>query len=214
MQIEDYLSQYYQLDDIEEMIVNIAKETKTPILSISKAKILSFLVKILKPKDCLEVGLGLGFSTYAILKELESNANLISIDKNFHRIDLFYEKIYKKFNKKLRRKLTVYPLDAFYIFEIFEKIDKKFDFIFIDSQKRDYYYFYDYLVNLTQKNSLILIDNITYNFQTFKKITERSEKYIEGIKLVEKFLKKISKSKKFKFTFFTNGDGMCCLIRL
>jgi len=214
MQIEDYLSQYYQLDEIEEIIINIAKETKTPILSISKAKILSFLVKILKPKDCLEVGLGLGFSTYAILKELESNANLISIDKNFHRIDLFYEKIYKKFNKKLRRKLTVYPLDAFYTFEIFEKIDKKFDFIFIDSQKRDYYYFYDYLVNLTQKNSLILIDNITYNFQTFKKITERSEKYIEGIKLVEKFLKKISKSKKFKFTFFTNGDGMCCLIRL
>ena len=215
MNVENYLNQYYKLDEIEKTIIKLAEETGTPILSISKARILSFLVKIKNPKIALEIGLGIGFSTYSILNALDEKAKLISIDKNFHRIEIFYEKIYKKLlNKKIKEKLSVYPIDAFYAFEIFCSINKKFDFIFIDSQKRDYYFFYDYLIKLTKKGSIVVIDNITYNFQTFQKITDRSKKYLEGVKLVEKFLKKISSSRDFKAVYFPAGDGMCGLIRL
>ncbi len=214
MNVEDFLSQYYKLDKIEEKIIKLAQLTGTPILSLSKAKILSFLISLKKPINVFEIGLGIGFSTYSILKSLSEKSTLISIDKNFHRIELFYEEIYKYLPNKLRRKLNVYPVDAFYCMDIFSQIGKKFDFIFIDSQKRDYYYLYKYFLKITKKGSVILIDNITYNMQTFKKITERSKGYIEGIKLVKKFLIKISKTNEFSTTFIPAGDGMAVLVRL
>ena len=213
MNVEEYLSKFYSLDNIEKYIINLGKATKTPILSIPKAKVLSLLVKLKNPENSFEIGLGIGFSTYSILKSLDKG-KLISIDKNFHRIEIFYEKIYRKFNEAIKRKLTVYPVDAFYCMDIFCNLKKKFDFIFIDSQKRDYFYFYDYLLKLTKKGSLIVIDNITYNFQTFKKIDGRSKKYLEGVKLVEKFIQKVSYSNYFKVGFLPIGDGMCSLIRL
>ena len=214
MNVEEYLTEFYKLDNIEKEILKIARETCTPILSLSKAKILSSIVSIKSPDLCLEIGLGIGFSTYSILKELKSNAKLISLDKNFHRIDIFYEKVYKKFSNNLKDKLEVFPLDAFYVFEIYNNINKKFDFIFIDSQKRDYYYFFPFLINLTKKGSIILIDNITYNFQTFKNITDRSENYKKGIELVKKFIKLISSSQYFSCSFIPAGDGMALLVRL
>ncbi len=214
MNVEEYLEKFYNLDKLEKLIINLANDTKTPILSLAKAKILGSLVKLKNPLNCFEIGLGIGFSTYQILKNLDDDSKLISIDKNFHRIEIFYERVYKNFNKELKRKLTVYPLDAFYCMDIFLNLNQKFDFIFIDSQKRDYFYFYDYLVSLTKKEALIVIDNITYNMQTFKTITRRSEKYLEGVALVEKFIDKVSNSKYFSVSFIPAGDGMCCLIRL
>ncbi len=214
MNVEEYLEKFYKLDDLEKLIINLANETKTPILTLSKAKILGLLVKLKNPSNCFEIGLGIGFSTYQILKNINENARLISIDKNFHRIELFFENIYKKFDLKLKKKLSVYPLDAFYCMDIFLNLNQKFDFIFIDSQKRDYFYFYDYFVNLTEKDALIVIDNITYNMQTFKEVTKRSEKYMEGVNLVKKFINKISNSEHFLNSFIPAGDGMCCLVKL
>ncbi len=214
MDLNNYLLSLYKFDEVENLIIEFAKKSKTPILSPLKGKILSFLVKLKNPKDCFEIGLGIGFSTYQILKSLSENSTLISIDKNFHRIDFFYENIYMKFPYKLRKKLKVFPLDCFYVMEIFKKMKKKFDFIFIDSQKRDYIKMIEYLKSILRKNGLCIVDNITYSKQILEIPTFRSLKYIEGIKLVDKFNKKISFSKDFLSCFIPVEDGMGLIIRL
>ena len=214
MKIEDYLLSLYKLDEIENFIIKLAKETVTPILSPLKCKILSTIVSLKKPKKCLEIGLGIGASTYAILKELDERSELISIDKNFHRVEIFYEKVYKKFPKEFREKLKVYPIDAIYVFEIFKSLNKKFDFIFIDSQKRDYYSFYPYLKILINQNGVIVIDNITYKEQIYKKLIERSEKYMEGVKLLDKFNRLMINDNEFNASFIPVEDGMGVFIKL
>ncbi len=213
MNIEKYFLSLYQFDEIEKLILKYADETCTPILSPIKSKILSNLILIKNPKNVFEIGLGIGFSTYSILKSLNNNSSLITIDKNFHRVEFFYEKIYKKLRKNFKKKLTVYPLDAIYVVDIFINIRKKFDFIFIDSQKRDYFNLIDLVIKIVNKKGIILIDNITYKHQIYNENPTRSEKYKEGIDLVDKFNKKIVSMSNFSVSFIPAGDGMALIIK-
>ncbi len=201
-------------DQFEHHIIEYAKSENIPYLSPEKGKFLSFITKLKNPFKCLEIGLGSGYSTYKILKSLGKNGKLISIDFNFFRVELFYENIFKKLPKSLQKKISVYPLESFYVLDKLIETNEKFDFIFLDATKRDYFNYYKILPDILNNKGILIVDNITYSKQTFHLETKRSKNYIEGIKLIEKANKYLLGMDNFETVFLPVGDGISISIKL
>ncbi len=218
MEIQEYINTLYiehkYLDDIQKNILNYAKKEKIPFLSPVKVKILSSLIKIKRPEKVLEIGLGSGFSTYSILKSMNGNGELVSIDFNFFRVEYFFENIFKKLDNNLKRCLVVYPLDIFYVVKIYREIEKKFDFIFLDATKKDYLFLLPELENLLNVNGVLLCDNITYSEQTFRSVTDRSKNYLKGIEFLDEFNKRLLKTQSFYTSYIPVEDGMSLSVKI
>jgi predicted O-methyltransferase YrrM len=218
MNINQYITNLYKeniiLDDFEEKILRFAKENQIPALSVEKGKFLETVVSIKNPARSFEIGLGSGFSTYKILKSISDRSSLISTDFNFFRIDYFYENVYRYLPESFKRKISVYPLDAFYITEKFIEINRKFDFIFLDATKKDYLKLLNNLIKLLNENGVLLVDNISYKEQTFKTIAKRSEKYLKGVQLLHEFNRRLINDKKLSTTFIPIEDGMSLSVKI
>ena len=201
-------------DQFENYIIEYAKSENIPYLAPEKGKLLSFITKLKNPLKCLEIGLGSGYSTYLILNSLSRNGKLTSIDFNFFRVELFYDNIFKKLPKSLQNKISVLPLDSFYVLEKLIEINEKFDLIFLDATKRDYFKYYQILPNLLNNKGILIADNITYSEQTFHPEAKRSKNYLEGIKLIEEANKYLLDMDNFETVFLPIGDGISISLKL
>ncbi len=216
MDIEKYFIEFIKQNNekLENYIISSAKQYSIPYLDELKAQFLETAVKIKSPEKTLEIGLGSGYSTYKILKSLPTNGQLISIDYNFWRVEFFYENIFSKFSESLKNRVNVFPVDSFYALDLFININERFDFIFIDAMKKDYILYLDKVENLLNIGGVLIFDNITYNKQLINLEIKRSENYIKGINLVNKFNQKLIGNKKFITSFITIGDGLSFSVKI
>jgi caffeoyl-CoA O-methyltransferase len=216
MNIEKYFLDFLDQKDygLEKEIINFAEHFEIPYLNRIKAQFLETVVRIKSPDKAFEIGTGSGYSTYKIIKSLPAKGRLVSIDYNFHRVECFYENIFSKFSVSLKNKLCVYPLESFYVIDIFQRIGEKFDFIFVDAVKRDYVKYLIELEKLLNINGILIFDNITYNKQIIDRSAKRSENYIKGIKLVDEFNRKLISNKNLLTSFIAIGDGLSFSVKI
>ncbi len=216
MNIQEYFNNFFKenLTFLEKEIIKLAKASKTPFLNELKAQFLETIVTIKSPLRVLEIGTGSGYSTYKILKALPNDAKLISIDYNFHRIDYFYENIFKKLPENLKDKLNIFPVESFYAIKIFQKIGETFDFIFIDAIKREYIQYFIEVDKILNKDGILLFDNISYNMQIINVEAKRSKNYLKGISLVNEFNKQLVLNKNYKTSLISIGDGMSLSVKI
>ncbi|MCS7364176.1 MAG: class I SAM-dependent methyltransferase, partial [archaeon GB-1867-035] len=108
------------LKRIEEM----ARSKYLPIIGPKKGRILAELVRKFKPKRILEIGTLIGYSTIIMGKELDENAEIITIE-----IDKEEAKIAKENIKQaeIRPMVKVIIGDAL---EVIPKLEGKFDMVF------------------------------------------------------------------------------------
>ncbi len=123
-----------------------------PIIGRKKGALLEKLVRKQKPKFILEIGTLVGYSAILMARNLKKGKIIsLEIDKNAAKIA--QENIA---NADLSDKVEIVVGDAK---KTIKKLDKRFDFIFIDAKKEEYFAYLKLLENKMKKGCVIVADN-------------------------------------------------------
>lgn len=184
-------------------LVDYAETNRVPIVSQDVARFIELLLKIIKPKNILEIGSAIGYSSLIMSKA--SDANILTIEKDEETFKVLKENL-KKYDED--NKIKAINDDAISALKSMDK-EEKFDFCFIDANKSQYEEYLNLVYDLTRDNALILIDNIL--FRGFVAKDEDNKRYRTIIKNLKKFIEDVKSDKRFTASLLTVHDGLLLL---
>ena len=163
---DSVLLNQYILDHIspeEDFLLELDRETHLKVLRSRmlsghlQGQILSMISSMVKPKCILEIGTFTGYSALCLAKGLAEGGQLHTIE-----IDDELESIARKYFQKSGMSDRIIPHigDAR---EIIRSIDRSFDLVFIDADKREYCDYYQLVFDKVPVGGFILADNILWD---------------------------------------------------
>ena len=166
----------------------------------TQAHFLQLIIKINNVKNCLEIGTFTGFSALSMALALPGDGKLITLDH-----DEKVVKIAKNFFKRgnLENKIRTIVAPALHSLKKIKQEKKSFDLIFVDADKGNYINYYEACLNLINKHSLIIFDNVLWHGDVYKKSI--TDKQTNTIRDFNKFIKKDRRVEKFILPI---GDGL------
>jgi predicted O-methyltransferase YrrM len=120
------------LDEADKVLKDIeakAKKKFLPIVGPHRGQILVKAIRETSPKRVLEVGTFIGYSAILMARELESGAQVITIEIDADEAELARENIRKA---KVRPSVEVITDDAT---EVIPRLSGEFDMVFMDAKK-------------------------------------------------------------------------------
>ena len=91
-----------------------------------------------------------------------------------------------------------------------DKINKKFDIIFLDADKKNYVKYLNIITNILNKNGIFIADNVLWYGKVLGKISEKDKE----TKAIHEFNKKLKNSKQFQTIILPLRDGISISIKL
>jgi len=140
---------YEVLRDIERM----AQRRYLPIIGRERGQVLVDVVRAFKPQRILEVGTLLGYSTVLMGKELDADAEIVTIEVDSDEAQKAEENIR---NAQIKPRVTVLAGDAL---EIIPTLKGEFDLVFLDAAKHEYYEYLRSIEDKLHKGSVVVADN-------------------------------------------------------
>lgn len=199
--IVDYLNNIYIDEDFIELR-NYGIENNIPIMKLETKEFLKTLVLISKPKNILEIGTAIGYSSLLFSKY--SNANITTIEKS-KEISKIAKANFSKYNKKI----NLINMDAK---KALNNFNQGFDFVFIDANKSQYEYYFNESLKLLNENGLIVCDNILFRGEiTNDDLINR--RHITMVKNLRKFLSHITNLDEYVTSIIPIGDGISLTTR-
>ncbi len=196
-----YLEKFHNESDplILEMEA-YAKENKVPILYRDSARLLELLIKLVAPHRVLELGTAIGYSTIRIARNLKKKSVIHTIEKSEDNIAIAKENFTKS---GLEDKIILYEGNAL---EIMPRLDKKYDFIFLDADKGDYKRLFDYSMIFLKKGGILFIDNLLWHgFSAAQKVPAN---YRSSAKIIREFNQIFTSQPSLRTTILPVGDGI------
>lgn len=184
-------------------LVDYAESNRVPIVSQDVARFIELLLKIIKPKNILEIGSAIGYSS--LIMSEASDADILTIEKDEETFKILKENL-KKYDED--NKIKAINDDAINTLKSMDK-EEKFDFCFIDANKSQYEEYLNLVYDLTRDNALILIDNILFRGYVAK--DEDNKRYRTIIKNLKKFIEDVKSDKRFTASLLTVHDGLLLL---
>jgi predicted O-methyltransferase YrrM len=124
-------------------------------------KLLEMISRMIAPSSILELGAFTGYSSICLARGLKEGGHLLSIEINDELEDLILEAHSKA---GLQDKITLHLGDAS---QIIKSLDKKFDLVFIDANKREYCQYYEMVFNYVKPGGYILADNVLWDGKVY-----------------------------------------------
>ncbi|MFQ9998817.1 MAG: O-methyltransferase [Anaerococcus obesiensis] len=191
---------YIDEDFIE--LRNYGIENNIPIMKLETKEFLKTLISISKPKNILEIGTAIGYSSLLFSKY--SNANITTIEKS-KEISEIAKANFSKYNKKI----NLINMDAK---KALNNFNQGFDFVFIDANKSQYEYYFNESLKLLNENGLIVCDNILFRGEiTNDNLINR--RHITMVKNLRKFLSHITNLDDYVTSIIPIGDGISLTTR-
>ena len=157
-------------DETTENILHELEKTRTDFWNLDRqsANFLNTLIKINNSKRVLEIGTSNGYSGIWILKALkETVGKLTTIE--------FWEKRQSVARRNFETccpEVEVEPKIGSAIVILEDLLDEikqgkreKFDFVFIDANKKEYISYFNLIDKMLEKNAVILADNILSHYE-------------------------------------------------
>ncbi|WP_294796245.1 O-methyltransferase [uncultured Fenollaria sp.] len=200
--VEEFSSEREKFRDL----VDYAEANRVPIVSQDVARFLELLLKTIKPKNILEIGSAIGYSS--LLMQKASGANIFTIEKDEDTFKILEENL-EKYDSE--NKIKAVNDDAISVLRSMTngEIEEKFDFCFIDANKSQYEEYLNLVYDLTSENAIILIDNILFRGYVAK--DEDNKRYRTIIKNLKKFIEDVKSDKRFTASLLTVHDGLLLL---
>ena len=168
MNIEDYILQH--TDAEPEYLTQLNRETwirmLNPIMCSGhlQGRVLSMLCKMIQPVHALELGTFTGYSALCIAESLPENGELDTIESD----DELEEFILRNFEKTpFEDKINLLIGNAL---EIIPTLDKTYDLVFIDADKREYEAYYEAVLPKIRQGGFILADNTLWSGKVVEKV--------------------------------------------
>ena len=142
-----------EADTVLREIEKMRRRQFLPIVGLKKGKVLTDVMREIKPKRILEVGTLIGYSAVLMGKELESDAHLTTIEIHADEAQLARENIERA---QISPKVDVLVGDAI---KVLPKLSGRFDMIFIDAEKTEYFAYLRLIEKRLHKGSVVVADN-------------------------------------------------------
>jgi len=173
MNIDDYILQH--IDPEPEYLTRLNRETwirmLNPIMCSGhlQGRVLSMLCKMIQPVHALELGTFTGYSALCIAESLPENGELDTIESE----DELEEFILRNFEKTpFEDKINLLIGNAL---DIIPTLDKTYDLVFIDADKREYEAYYEAVLPKIRQGGFILADNTLWSGKVVEKVHQNDQ---------------------------------------
>ncbi len=140
-----------------------------------QGQFLSFICSMLQPKYILEIGSFTGYSAICLLKGLQKDGHLHTIEIREEDANTA-EANFMKYNAN--KQVTLHRGNAL---DIIEKLPYQWDLVFIDADKTAYINYYELLVPRLSEKGFILADNVLFHGEVLEQhITGKNAKAIHA----------------------------------
>ena len=131
-----------------------------------QGRLLKMLCRMINPKNVLEIGTFVGYSTLCIAEGMNNDSTIHTIEIDDELEDIIVENFKKApFDTK---NIILHIGDALQVIDNLK--DTVFDLVFIDGNKRQYLQYYNKIFTLVRQGGFILADNTFWNGKIFEKI--------------------------------------------
>jgi predicted O-methyltransferase YrrM len=207
----DYMEQYIRSlissnEGILKEMEDYAKENSVPIIQKEVGKFLELMINIKKPVKILELGTAIGYS--AILMHISGSCsnNITTIERNNDMVNIARENINKYgYNDNIE----VLEGDCL---EILEKLQDKYDFIFMDAGKGHYNHFLPHCLRLLKNDGIIVADNVLFKGMVASRDLLIRRK-ITIVKRMKTYLEMVSSNNELITSVLPMGDGIAVTTR-
>ena len=200
--LQKYINDFgLKLNSIQQEIIdynNTLGDVKRMQVAQSQCHFLHLIIKISNIKNVLEIGTFTGLSALSIALALPDEGKLIALDNNEDT-----NKVATDFFKKAKQHHKIQTIIKPALESLGDLKNNKFDMIFIDADKMNYKEYYERSLDLLNKNSLIVIDNVLWHGEVVDEVN--NDKYTLNIR---EFNTYVSQDKRVEQIIVPLGDGM------
>ena len=146
-------------------LADFAHRENIPIIQHEVVAYFRFLMQTLQPKNILEIGTAIGFSTL-LMAENAPGAKITTLDRNPEMIAYAKDKFAKY---DTRHQITLVEGDAV---DTLSSIEGEFDFVFMDSAKSKYIVFLPEVLEHLKVGGVVVFDDVFQGGDIVKPIEE------------------------------------------
>lgn len=146
-------------------LADFAHRENIPIIQHEVVAYFRFLMQTLQPKNILEIGTAIGFSTL-LMAENAPGAKITTLDRNPEMI-AFAKDNFAKYDT--RHQITLVEGDAL---DTLSSIEGEFDFVFMDSAKSKYIVFLPEVLEHLKVGGVVVFDDVFQGGDIVKPIEE------------------------------------------
>ena len=140
-------------NEVLRRIERTAERRYLPIMGPNRGRVLADLVRNFKPKRILEIGTLVGYSAILMGKELDSDAEIVTIEIDKSEVEMA---------KKNIRDAEIKPVVKVLVgeaSEVIPRLDGTFDMVFLDEAKWEYLDHLRLIENKLHMGSVVVADN-------------------------------------------------------
>ena len=169
-----------------------------------QGRVLSFISKIISPKNILEIGTYTGYSALCLAEGIQEDGVLVTIDKDkelFEKVNSFFKK--SNLEKNIIQKFGI-------ALDVIPTLDLKYDLVFIDADKKNYINYFDMVFPLVNVGGIIIVDNVLWS----GKVTELDKYQNDKIAVyMNEFNKYIHSQKNISNLILPIRDGLTLITK-
>ncbi|MEA5004836.1 hypothetical protein SDC9_99389 [bioreactor metagenome] len=165
---------------------------------------LQMISKIVQPENILEIGTFTGYSAICLATGLCKTGTLDAVEKNDELEPLIREAIRRA---GLTNRISLHFGDAL---EILPTLNKSYNIVFIDANKREYSSYFDLVVDKVPPGGIILADNVLWDGKVYQDNLPTDAQTME----ILSFNKKIKEDERVENIILPLRDGINIIRKL
>lgn len=200
--IESYILS--RIDEESELLKQLNRDAHVNLLKPRmlsghlQGRMLKMFCRMMNPKYILEIGTYTAYATLCLAEGADDDAEIHTIEVNDELEDFILKHLHKS---KLKDKIHLHIGDAM---EIIPQIDRTFDLVFIDANKRHYIEYYNLIFDKVRPGGLIIADNTLWDGHVLE-TPKPSDKQTIGI---QQFNDMIAKDDRVEKVILPIRDGL------
>ena len=183
-------------------IKQLCKTKYLPIIRPESQKIVCQILKESKAKRILEIGTFYGYSGSVMLLS-SPNAHLITIEKDAQNAEIAMQTFV---DEKLVDRVRLIQEDALVALEKLVLQGEKFDFIFLDGAKGQYYKYFAYIKSLLEVGGTLVADDVDFHGYMIQNQVKHKHRTI--VNNLKKFIKLVTDDESFESKILNIEDGL------
>ena len=191
-----------------EVLEKEARQQDVPVIRKGTQELLRFLLCLKRPKNILEIGTAVGFSTLLMAEYTGADTKITTIENYAPRIEKA-KKNFAAYDKDGR--INLIEGDAG---EVLKSLDDKYDLIFLDGPKGQYEAYLDDILRLMSEGALLVTDNIFKEGDILESryAVERRDRTIHA--RMRDFLLRLRDEETLESVILSSGDGATLSVKI
>lgn len=191
-----------------EEIYNEAVVRGVPVIRKASRELLKTQLLIKKPKNILEIGTAVGYSSLFMSQYTDEECRITTIELDEQRVATARDNI-----KLLGKENVIEVIKGDALFVLKELPDASYDFLFVDAAKGQYINYYEDVLRIAKPSAVIISDNILQDGEILEShyTVEKRNRTIHD--RMREYLYNITHDDRVESAILSVADGMAVTVK-